>query len=193
MRFLPWGKAAEHRASYSNAAVDALLSGATVAKAEATATAAAVAGIRALSDPFAVANVQPLTLASMLNPGVLVDMVRRVVLQGNAVFMLDIDESGALGLVPASSFEVGGGFAPSSWVYKLELPRPSGAPVTRTVPAAGVLHVKVRAPSSRPWQGVSPLAECGLTSSALASVEKSLGLDSAPPSGLLLPTPDGAS
>ena len=192
MRF-PWGKAVEHRASYSNAAVDALLSSAIRAQAEAGATAAAAAGIRALSDPFAVANVTPISLASVLNPGFLVDLARRVLLTGNAVYLLDVDESGALSLGPAASFEVTGGYRPSTWVYRVELARPSGEPVTLVIPVEGVAHVKVGAKTVEPWRGISPLRECGLTSSALANLDKSLGMDASPPAGLLMAMPDGAT
>ncbi len=189
----PWSKALEHRASYSNAAVDALLSGATQAPAEASATAAAAAGIRAISDPFAVANVTPIALASVLNSSFLVDMARRVLLTGNAVYMLDVDENGALDLVSTSSWEISGGYKPSTWVYRVDLARPSGEPVTRMIPAEGVVHVRVGAKSISPWAGVSPLRECGLTSDALASLDRSLGLDASPPAGLLMALPDGAT
>ena len=86
MRFFNWGKSAEHRASYSNAAVDALLSGSIQAKAEASQTAAAATAVRAIADSFAVAEVTPISLRSVLTPPLLVDLVRRLLLSGNSRF-----------------------------------------------------------------------------------------------------------
>ena len=195
MKFLPWGKETrmEHRASYSNAAVDALLSGATTAQAEASKTSAATAAIHAIADAFAVANVTPITLAHVLNPVFMADLARRLLIAGNATYLIEIDDIGALSLVPDQSFEVSGGYRPSSWTYKLELARPSGEPVMRVVPAEGVVHVRVGQRPGSPWLGVSPLREAGLTSDALANLDKSLGTDTSPPSGLLMAMPDGAS
>ena len=192
MRLLPWGNKAEHRASSTNAVVDALLSGATQAQAEASATAAATSAIHAIADAFAVANVAPPSLAQVLNPVFLVDLARRVLITGNAVYAMDVDDDG-LSLVPASRFEVSGGYRPSSWTYKLDLPRPSGSPITRVVPAEGVAHVRVGTRPDSPWQGVSPLREAGLTSDALANLDRSLGFDTSPPTGILMAMPDGAT
>ena len=107
--------------------------------------------------------------------------------------MLDVDDIGALSLVPAQTFEVSGGYRPTSWVYRMELPRPSGSPVKRVVASEGVAHVRVGAKTVSPWQGVSPLRECGLTSDALAVLDRSLGMDASAPTGLLMALPDGAS
>ena len=155
----------EQRAQYYSSGVEeALFSAALTGRSDASQSAAATAAVRAISDPFAVANVTPISLASVLRPAVLVDMARRVLLTGNAVYMLDVDEIGGMSLVPASSLKVTGGYRPSSWVYRLELPRPSGEPVTRVITVEGVVHVKVGTKTVEPWRGVSPLRECGLTS-----------------------------
>ena len=191
MRFFNWGKSAEHRASYSNAAVDALLSGSIQAKAEASQTAAASTAVRVIADSFAVAEVTPISLRSLLSPPLLVDLVRRLLITGNSVYLVDVDATGTLALLPVSTFEVGGGINPSSWTYRLELPRPSGDPLVRTVPSEGVVHVKVNASRGSPWSGVSPLAH--LSATALASLERSLGYETSPASGLLMALPDGST
>ena len=185
----------EQRAQYYSPGVEEALFNAALSggRADASQSAAATAAIRAISDPFAVANVTPISLASVLRPAVLVDMARRVLLTGNAVYLLDVDEIGGMSLVPASSFEVTGGYRPSSWVYRVELPRPSGDPVLRVITVDGVVHVKVGAKTVEPWRGVSPLRECGLTSEALASLDRSLGMDASPPTGMLMALPDGAT
>ena len=184
----------EQRAQYYSPGVeDALFNAALKGRSDVSQTAAATAAIRAISDPFAVANVTPIALASVLSPSVLVDMARRVLLTGNAVYLLDVDAIGGMSLVPASSFEVTGGYRPDSWVYRLSLPRPGGEPVTKTKTSDGVVHVKVGPTTIEPWRGVSPLRECGLTSEALAYLDRSLGMDAKPPAGLLMALPDGAT
>ena len=122
----------------------------------------------------------------------MMDLARRLLLSGNAVYMIEVDEDG-LSLLPAQTFEVSGSYRPSSWVYRLELARPSGEPLTKVVPSEGVAHVRVGARPGAPWMGVSPLREAGLTSEALANLSKSLGTDTSPPSGLLMAMPDGAT
>ena len=183
----------EHRGNfYSPAVEDALFNAALVGRSDASQTAAAATAIRVIADSFAVAVVSPSSLSSILNPPpLLVDLVRRLLLTGNVAYLVDSDESGGLDLIPAQTFEVSGGYRPSSWVYKLELARPSGSPIVRLVPAEGVVHVKINASRSSPWMGSSALGN--LSASALAALGRSLTMDMSPPSGYLLPTPDGAS
>ena len=121
----------------------------------------------------------------------LADYAQRMVLYGNAVYMIDVDFG--LALIPASGFKVRGSYQPSSWTYQLTLPRPTGEPAKRLVPAAGVVHVLSGATSSSPWRGRSPLERAGLTAGQLANIEKSLGLDSSVPTGGILPQPDAAT
>lgn len=184
----------EQRAHYYSPAVeDALYNAALVGRSDASQTAAATSAIHSISDAFAVASVTPSSLNSLLNPAFMVDMARRLLLSGNALYMIDVDDAEGLSLVPYSTFEVAGGYRPCTWLYRLELPRPSGSPVVRSMPAEGVVHVRVGARPASPWQGVSPLREAGLTSDALANLDRSLGMDTSPPAGLLMAVPDGAS
>ena len=182
----------EERANfYSPGVEEALFNAALTGKADASQTSAAATAVRAISNSFAVATVTPIALAQVLTPPLLVDMIRRVLVTGNAVYVIDVDADGGLSLIPAQSFQVSGGYRPSSWVYRIELPRPSGDPLVRSIPAEGIMHVKVNASRGSPWSGVSPLAH--LSGSALANLERSLTYETSPPSGLLMALPDGVS
>lgn len=187
MRLWPFGRA-ETRASASNAAIDALLAGASVAAPQASATAAATAAIGAVGSVLATSR--PSALQDILSPAFLRDYAQRMLLHGNAIYLVDIEDG--LTLIPAASFEVGGGYRSSSWMYSLELNRPSGSPITRRLPGAGVVHVSRGAAAATPWLGRSPLQGC-LAADALAQIERSLGFDSSLPTGGLMPQPDGAS
>ena len=188
MKWWPFDRTEEHR-SYSNAAVDALLASASVATPEASATAAAVASVQAVAGVLA--SSVPSAYGDLLSPAFLADYASRMMVTGNAIYLIDVEDG--IGLIPACAFDVGGGYRPSSWVYSLDLPRPSGDAIKRRVPAGGVVHVKTGATPASPWRGRSALERAGLTSGQLAHIERSLGLDSSVPTGGILPQPDGAS
>ena len=183
----------EHRASdgYSNAAVDALLGSALGNVGQPSATAAVQTCVRAIADPFATATVSGAPMP--ISASFLVDLARRLLLGGNALYLIDLDRLGAIILRPASAFTFGGN--PSRLSYELELPNPNqqGQPLIRRVPAEGVVHVKINAPSSEPWLGRAPWQCAQLTAEALGQIERSLKADSSIPTGLLLPVPDGIS
>ena len=181
----------EHRQSYTQTAVDAAIAAATGAPIGPDQTTAAVIGIRAIADGFAMAR--PTALADLLGPDFLRDVATRLMLTGNYVALINLDQDGGIELIPASTFEVAGrSFQQDTWAYRLELPAPSShEPIKRVVPRAGVVHIKIGAYASRPWLGISPLAHLG--AQALGSIEASLRDDSRVPTGGLLPMPDGIS
>ena len=151
MRLWPFGRA-ETRASVSNAAIEALLAGASVAAPQASATGGGHSSHWchvvqcSRHKPPQQAPRHPLT------PSFLRDYATRMLLHGNAIYLVDIEDG--LTLIPAASFEVGGGYRKSSWVYSLELPRPSGSPITRRIPSETViLHVSRGAAVATPWLG----------------------------------------
>ena len=187
MKWWPWSNSEDR--SYSNAAVDSLLASASVATPEASATAAAVASVQAVAGVLAAAV--PSAYQDLLSPAFLADYAGRVMITGNAIYFIDVQDG--LSLIPACEFNVGGGYRPSSWVYELGLPRPSGDPIKRRSPADGVVHVLSGAAPATPWKGRSPLASASLTSGQLAHIERSLGHDASVPTGGIMPQPDGTS
>ena len=121
------------------------------------------------------------------------DLVRRLMLTGKAVYVVDLDRFGAISLRPASDFKVSGN--PGRLSYELELPNPNPhqQPVLRRASADGVVHVLINETPGTPWAGRAPWQCAKVSAEALGMIERSLGWDSAIPTGMLLPVPDALS
>ena len=144
----------------------------------------AAAGLWARS--FAVAVVEPAVPATrMLTAAVLHDLGRSLVLQGEAVYLID-QAGGELQLFRASDWDIFGSVR--SWTYRLTLSGPSGT-MTRRVPADSVLHPRINQDASTPYRGQSPVALAGLTSALAAHLEKSLRDEAKSKSGYVIPAP----
>ena len=107
MRFWPFGI---EKRDYSNAAVDALLASASTATPEASKTAAVVASVQAVAGVLA--SSRPSVFADVLTPGFLADYAARMMVSGNYVAVIDVEDG--IGLIPSCGFDVGGGIRPSS-------------------------------------------------------------------------------
>ena len=101
--------------------------------------------------------------------------------------MLEVG-GGRLRLIECSSWDISGGFEPSSWVYNVELPGPSDS-VSRSYPSESVIHCRFAWNSSTPWKGISPLAFCSSTSSLAAFLETRLSEEASAPVGSIIPIP----
>ena len=133
-----------------------------------SATAAVATAVQAISAPFGTAILRgsPLPLSGAF----MVDLVRRLMLSGNAVYAIDIDRGGIL-LRPASDFKVSGNSSRLS--YELELATPSGEPITRRASAEAVIHVLVNTPPGTPWRGRAPWQCASISAEALGKIEQS--------------------
>ena len=120
----------EHRADYSNAAVDSLLTVAAGGSAEPQTTAAVETAVRALSAPYGLASVMG---PDVVTPAFLADLARRLWTSGNALYRIETGDG--LDLVPASSFEVAG--SAGRWVYQLNTPIPGQSRTTPPDSASG--------------------------------------------------------
>ena len=60
---------------------------------------------------------------------------------GEHVSVVQVDGSGRVSLLRASSWNIAGGPDPRSWIYDVSLSTPTGTH-TRVVPADGVVHVR---------------------------------------------------
>ena len=144
----------------------------------------AAAGLWARS--FAVAVVEPAVPATrMLTAAVLHDLGRSLVLQGEAVYLID-QAGGELQLFRASDWDIYGSVR--TWTYRLTLSGPSGTS-TRRVPAASVLHPRINQDASTPYKGQSPVALAGLTSGLATHLEKSLRSEAKANTGYVIPAP----
>ena len=178
----------EHRADgYTNAAIDALIGMALGTGAQPSLTGAVATATQAISVPFGTCRVSGAPVP--LRASFLVDLVRRLMLSGNSVYLIGVDLIGGITLTPAASFKVGG--SSRRPIYELEVANPGGETTRRRATADGVIHVMVNASITSPWMGRAPWALAKLTAEGLAVIENSLKLDSSIPAGMLLPVPDG--
>ena len=177
----------EHRADYSNAAVDSLLTVAAGGSAEPQTTAAVETAVRALSAPYGLASVMG---PDVVTPAFLADLARRLWTSGNAIYRIETGDG--MDLVPASSFDVAGSVG--RWVYQLDTPIPGQSRLHRQiVPADGVIHVRINASASEPWRGRAPWQLAKVSASTLAYIERSLESEVMVRSAIIIPMPDGAA
>ena len=194
----PWSRpeapapAPEERASYTDQVVAAIIAraeGSGAADASATAALEAASGLYARC--FAVARVEGRERARALlglSGGVLAGMARSLIRHGQSLHVIDVAR-GRLRLWPSSGWDVTGvGPDPEGWTYRADVPTPGGL-ITRTYPAASVVHLRYAVTPSRPWEGVSPLAWASETGKLAGALEGALANEAAGPHGHLLTIP----
>ncbi len=139
---------------------------------------------------FASADVEPAGVRTAgLTPALLGDVARRLVAQGEAVLLVDV-EGGMVTLTPASSWTVQGG-PRRPWRYSVTT---SGPSTTETVNVSGesVCHVAWAWDSKSPWRGRSPLALAGESGRLAKALERALADEAGGPVGSLVPMPADA-
>ena len=179
----------ETRAAYTDAVVQALLQtagGSTTASVSSLGVVEACAGLWGRS--FASARITPSNLVTdSLTPAVLEAIGRRLLLHGECLFEIIIENDGVR-LVEASNWDVEerGGM----WLYKADFSNPDGTH-TRALTADRVLHPRIGVSSYRPWRGESPLPAS--TSTLAATLETKLTHEVSGPTGSVLPLPNKGS
>ena len=129
MRWPPWSRSVERRASqpFTDAIVGAIAAQAAGTSTTAAATAALEAAAGAVARGFAAATVEDVEdpVADVLTPGVLALIGRDLIRRGESLFLIEVDRGG-LALRPAGSWDVRGGHREADWMYRLDLFGPSG-------------------------------------------------------------------
>ena len=110
---------------------------------------------------------------------------------GEHVSVLQVDGTGRVALLRASSWNISGTADPATWLYDVSLSGPTGTH-TRVVPAAGVLHVRYLPDCRTPWRGVAPWKRAPTLSKLAASIEASLVQELRQPTKSIIPMPQGA-
>ena len=111
---------------------------------------------------------------------------------GEHVSVLQVDGSGRVALLRASSWNISGGPDPRFWMYDVSLSGPTGTH-TRVVPADGVLHVRYLPDCRTPWRGVAPWKRAPTLSKLAAEVEAALVREARLPTKQIIPMPQGAT
>ena len=113
---------------------------------------------------------------------------RSLIRQGEIVFAIEVVD-GRVMLIPASSWDVTGSFAPSSWTYRLTLGGPSRLSTLEPVPADGMVHVRYQSDPEQPWRGIAPLKSAAIAGRLSAETMVALADEASGPRGHLIPVP----
>ena len=178
---------------------DALLAGLIAAASGTNATPESVSATETAAGTWArafmAARVLPPGLAAeALTPELLGQIGRSLVRRGEWVAAIAVDRSGAVRLIPASTWVVLGTEPdPDSWRYRLHLAAPQGIRV-RQVAAEGVVHIRYGAEPLRPWVGLSPLRFAVATGKLSGGLERGMGNEASGTVAHVVPMPqDGGS
>ena len=135
---------------------------------------------------FASAVITPPSLAIALTPAILERIGRSLLLRGEALFELRVQD-GELSLIQAVSWDVSG---QNDWLYRADFSTPSGT-FSRTLAGNAVLHPRINTTPARPWQGESPLPRA--TAALGAALEAQLTAEVKGPVGSVIPVPHTGS
>ena len=185
-------KRVETRASYTDSLVNLLVRQASgSALGQASETAAVEAAIGAWGRAFAGCQIAPQVDA--LDPFTLSRIARDLLLYGESLHVIEV-AAGGLRILPVGDHDISGsGPDPDEWIYRCSLHGPSGS-VTRSVPSAGVIHIRYSVDPSRPWKGVGPLKRAGLDADLLSALTTRMAEEAGASSALVIPSPvDGAA
>ena len=152
----------------------------------ATGAVQSAAGLWARCLSVATSDLEPVT------PEVLGAIGFDLAVVGEHVSVLQVDGTGRVALLRASSWNIAGGPDPRSWLYDVSLSSPTGAH-TRVVPADGVLHVRYLPDNRTPWRGVAPWKRAPSLSKLTAEVEAALIREVRLPTKIIIPMPQGAN
>ena len=185
------GRAPETRASATDAVVNAILAAAGTPGARGgTASEQQAAGLWARA--LASARVTPDTpLTRVLTPDVFSAIGRGIILRGQVLYEIRVDDVGGLSLVESCGWEVQAR-PDRSLVYVADFAEPSRT-VTRRVPAAAALLFTWARDPNAPWAGIGPLGGASLTRALASNLERSLGYEAGGTHGHILPIPDGVT
>ena len=184
----PWrSPPVEHRSSYTDQVVTAILQSATgggVRPALATSAVESAASLYA-SALSACAVTGPASITRALDATWRSAAASELIRRGQAVYVVGADPVDGLELRPATSFELYGGADPP-WVYRIERAGPSS---TRwhTYDGGSILHLRWQVDHARPWAGVSPMQRASDTGSLSGWLERRLSEEASGPVGAFLP------
>ena len=177
------------RRSYSSTIIEALTAAASGSTAVSVLTTGAVASCALLwGRALASATVDgPPSAVSALAPSALFQIGHDLARHGEAVFR--IGPGGRLD--PAGGVTVTGGADPDSWQYRVDLIGPTMTE-QRTIPAAGVVHIRHAPDPTMPWRGRSPIAVASATGRLAAGLESALSDEANnAPRAVVVPIPEG--
>ena len=187
MRWRPWGKKEPEAraASYTNSVLDAQFARAASTEIDAGSVAVVEACIALWERSIAAATIEPMGGAlAGVTPSMLALTGRALAVCGEAVFIPNVVEGGAIELLPVSSISVTG--SAHAWIYLCTVSGPSFTD-SRYFPAVAVLHFRSGADPQRPWRGRGALQRAQGSAKLVAAIENSLTLETKLPVARISP------
>ena len=190
MRF-PWRRRAEARQSVTEdriAAQIARAGGEVPVVPEAVAALECAAGLVARA--FASAEVSgPASVVAALQPALLGLVGRALIVRGELVARVHVDETGRLAIIPAAGHDVTGSWDRSTWRYAIDQAGPSSTTTIRGIGSADVLHVRYSYDAATPWRGLGPIQRAAASGRLSAQVVAALSQEASMPVGRFIPVP----
>ena len=184
----PFKAKVETRASATEMAIQSAMNAAGNVQPTPAATAAAALAAGMMGRGFAAADVAPSEERTGLTPTVMRDIGQALIYHGEYLAVIFVI-GGRVVLQQASSWDVNGtSIDPMAWRYTVDLPTPDGQ-ITSSVPAEGVIHIRIGTDPASPWRGVSPLVAAGHTAAAHAAADLMLRDELNGPHWYALPLP----
>ena len=187
----PWSKIEKRDSGgdFSDAVVRLLESQAAGSAADASSTAAVEAAAGALSRAFASATVEGESwVQEAVTPNFLAQCGRDLIRSGDSMHVLRVGSSGAVQLIPCSSWHWEGSHDPSSWSCRATAYGPSTS-TTWNLPASSIVFVRWGSTPGQPHVGTGPLSWAHTTARLQSESERSLADESAGPLSQLLAIP----
>ncbi len=185
----PWSNApaVEHRSSFSDQVVSAILQSARGGGARDALATAAIETCAALyaSALSACEITGPPSVTRALHASWRAACASELIRRGQCVYIIGADPVDGLSLRAASHFDIYGGADPP-WTYRVELTGPSS---TRweTKESGEVLHLHWQTDHARPWMGISPMQRASDSGNLAAWIEKRLAEEASASVGSFLP------
>ena len=177
--------------NYSQFRIDASVAEAAGAAVRGAAFGAVEIAAGAYARAFAAAEVEPAgARTAALTPALLASMARRLITGGEWLGAIEV-EGARVELREASTWDIRGGAAASSWRYTVTTSGPSSS-TTEVIPADGVVHVRYATRPGEPWRGRPPLSFAEDSRALAAALELRLGQEIAGPVGQLIALPQDA-
>ena len=174
---------------FSDAVVRLIEAQAAGSAADASSTAAVEAASGALSRAFASAEVVgPAWVQEAVSPGVLAQVGRDLIRNGDSMHVIRVGGDGMVRLIPASSWHWEGNHDPDSWTVRATAYGPSTS-TTWNLPAAGVVFVRWGSTPGQPYTGIGPLSWAHTTARLQSEAERSLADEAQGPLAQLLAIP----
>ena len=123
-----------------------------------------------------------------LTPSVLARVGRDLVRHGESLHVVHVGRT--VSLLPAASWTVQGGPAPSSWLYDVTMDGPTRM-AQRVIPNDGVVFVAGATEAARPHEGRSAASYASNTARTASRSERAVGDEAGGPVGSVVALPEG--